>query len=384
MKVCVIGAGPAGLMASLIASQKHEVVLVDSQPQVGTKLLMTGNGRCNVTNNREVSDFLKFCSRSSKFMTSSLTHFGSKEVIDFFETRQVPLHQEDNFRMFPNSNDSRDILNALLIENQAIFKLSTYINRFELKENRIMAAISRDERIEADHFILCTGGKSFPSTGSDGSGHKLAQSLGHTVTELVGVEVGLYAPNTQPLMGLTLNDVRVQVINNKKVKFDEKGDLLFTHFGLSGPIILKASEFVVDALVNQRIPIVRILLGEPDLSQGSLKKQLSRFAPKRLVDHLLNELKPIQYLEQVSNQQKEAFLKTIFTLDYEIESTIPIEKAFVTRGGVKTNEVDPKTMKSKRIDNLSLCGEILDIHGMLGGFNITLALSSGYTAGMNI
>lgn len=384
MKVCVIGAGPAGLMASLIASQKHEVVLVDSQPQVGTKLLMTGNGRCNVTNNREVSDFLKFCSRSSKFMTSSLTHFGSKEVIDFFETRQVPLHQEDNFRMFPNSNDSRDILNALLIENQAMFKLSTYINRFELKENRIVAAISRDERIEADHFILCTGGKSFPSTGSDGSGHKLAQSLGHTVTELVGVEVGLYAPNTQPLMGLTLNDVRVQVINNKKVKFDEKGDLLFTHFGLSGPIILKASEFVVDALVNQRIPIVRILLGEPDLSQGSLKKQLSRFAPKRLVDHLLNELKPIQYLEQVSNQQKEAFLKTIFTLDYEIESTIPIEKAFVTRGGVKTNEVDPKTMKSKQIDNLSLCGEILDIHGMLGGFNITLALSSGYTAGMNI
>lgn len=384
MKVCVIGGGPAGLMASNIASQTHDVIFVDSQETFGTKLLMSGNGRCNVSNNRSVEDFLKFCSKSSKFMYSSLTTFGPSDVIDFFQQRNVPLHQEDNFRMFPNSNDSRDILGALLKENRSTYMLSTYINRFEIKDNKIIAAISRDQRIEADHFILCSGGKSFPSTGSDGSGYKLAKQCGHSITPLVGVEVGLITNNTQPLMGLSLNDVQVQVLIKNKVKFDEKGDLLYTHFGLSGPVILKASEFVVEGLLQKKETIVRVILGKPDLSSGPLKKQLQPLAPKRLVDFLLKEFDEITHLEQVSKIRKEELIKTIFTLDYIIEDTIPIEKAFVTRGGIKTNEVDPKTMKSKLVDNLSLCGEILDVHGMLGGFNITLALSSGYTAGVNI
>lgn len=383
MKICVIGAGPAGLMASLIASKKHEVILVDSQNNVGTKLLMTGNGRCNVTNNRTIEDFLTFCSRSSKFLYSSLNTFGPKEIIDFFESRNVPLHQEDNQRMFPNSNNSRDILNALVKENKSTLKLNTYIKSFEIKNNRIVAALTRDERIEADHFILCTGGKSFPSTGSDGSGYSLAKQCGHTVTKLLGVEVGLLADNTEPLMGLSLNTT-IQVLTKNKVKFEEKGDILFTHFGLSGPLILKASEFVVDALDKNHPVEIKILLGKPDLSSGPLKKQLQKVAPKRLVEFLLKDEPPIDHLEQTSKLEKDRILNTLFTLTYLINGTIPIEKAFVTRGGVRTNEIDPKTMKSKLIDNLSLCGEVIDVHGMLGGFNISIALSSGYTAGSSV
>ncbi len=395
MKVCVIGAGPAGLMASLQASQNHDVIVVDSQPHVGTKLLMTGHGRCNVTNNRSVHDFLSHCSKSSTFMYSSLTEFGPREIIAFFERQGVPLRQEDDYRMFPSSNKAEDILGALLKDNRSMLKLNSPVRSIHLDGNKMMSVETRHEVIEADHFILCTGGKTFPSTGSDGSGYKLAKRCGHTITKLAGVEVGLRTPNTEPLMGVSLS-ARVQVLVNQKVMFDEVGELLFAHFGLSGPVILKASEWVVDGLEQEKESVVRIHLGDPDLKRGSLKKELSRFAPKRMVDYLLSqpgEVSPlgqltpwldISHLEQISNAEKEKIVNALFRLDFPISGTLPIEKAFVTKGGVKTNEVDPKTMRSKLVDNLSFCGEILDIHGMLGGFNITLALSSGYTAGSRV
>lgn len=383
MKICVIGAGPAGLMASLQASQHHEVIVIDSMPQVGTKLLMTGNGRCNVTNNRSVQDFLACCSKSSKFMYSSLTEFGPREIISFFEKRGVKLHEEDDFRMFPNSNQAEDILKALLQNNHSTFMLGSYAQSFHIKDNTILALKTLDQVIEADHFILCTGGKSFPATGSDGSGYKLAKQCGHKITKLVGVEVALLTPGTEKLMGISLT-TRVQVLVDKKVRFDETGDLLYTHFGLSGPVILKASESVVDALEKKKDVVVRVQLGNPSLEQGSLKKELSAYVPKRMVDHLLKEWREISHLEQVSKAEKDSIRNTLFTLDYSVTGTLPMEKAFVTRGGIPTNEVNPKTMQSKRIDNISICGEILDVHGMLGGFNITLALSSGYTAGTKI
>lgn len=383
MKICVIGAGPAGLMASLQASQHHEVILVDSQPQLGTKLLMSGNGRCNVTNNRSVGDFLDHCSKSTKFMYSSLTAFGPSEVISFFRKRGVILREEEDHRMFPKSNKAEDILKALLQNNRSNFKLNCSIKSMKIVNNRIRSIATSDEVIEADHFILCTGGKSFPSTGSDGSGYRLAKQCGHSITKLQGVEVGLLTPNTEPLMGLSLT-TRIQVLVNQKLKFDDRGDLLFTHFGLSGPVILKASECVVDGLDQGKEILVRIHLGEPNLEKGSLKKELSKFVPKRMVDVLLQEYKEISSLEQVSKTEKETILNRLFRLEYPITGTLPIEKAFVTKGGVRTKEVDPKTMASKRMENLSLCGEILDIHGMLGGYNITLALSSGYTAGTKV
>lgn len=385
MKVCVIGAGPAGLMASLVASQQHQVILIDSQPNVGSKLLLSGNGRCNVTNRREVDDFLKYCSKSSKFMYSALTRFGPHEIIQFFESQGISLHEEDNKRMFPNSNQARDIVFGLVKQNKAEFKLDTYIKEFKIEKKRIISCLTREEEIKADHFILCSGGRSFPSTGSDGSGYVLAKQCGHHRTRLSGVEVGLLTANTQDLMGLSLADRQVQVIVNKKVKFEETGDVLFTHFGLSGPIILKASEFVVEALDQQKPVTLRIKLGEADLSTSTLRKQLGKVAPKRLTDFLLRDNSLADHhLEQIKNSTKDEWLNTLFTLNYKIDGTLPIEKAFVTKGGIKTNEVDPKTMKSKLIENLSFAGEILDIHGMVGGFNITLALSSGYVAGKEI
>lgn len=356
----------------------HDVLIVESQEKVGKKLLMTGNSRCNITNIKPVSEFLKKCSKSSRFMYSSLTEFGPKEIIEFFEVNHCPLIEEDENRMFPKSQKSKDILEVLMTDK---VQPNTKVESFNINEDRIISINTNQGVIQGDYFVLSTGGKSFPITGSDGSGYKLLKQCGHTITNLVGIETGLHCENTQSLQGISLKNVTIKIIVNNKVKAEEKGDVLFTHFGLSGPGILKVSETVVDHLDKQ--PQIQLDLEQIDLTSGSLSKKLKELYPQRFVSELLKDYteKP---LEQTSNQDKEMIKTQFLKPKFIITNTQPIEKAFVTKGGVKTNEIDPKTMKSKLISNLSICGEVLDAHGQVGGYNLTLALSSGYTAGHKI
>lgn len=381
MKVAIIGGGPAGLMAAHQARLNgHEVAILESQDRVGKKLLMTGNGRCNITNNKDVHEFISLCSKSTRFLYGSLTEFGPHEIIDFFHNQNCPLVEEKEGRMYPQTQKAQSILDALLDKK---IKIMTNVKVIDLmiKNNKIQTIVTTQGDFDFDHIVVATGGKSFPVTGSDGSGYKLLERCGHTITKLFGVETGLLSPNLDSLQGISLTNVTINVLVNNKVKATTTGDLLFTHFGLSGPGILKLSESVVNHLKNK--PQIQIHCPTINLEKGDLAKKLRRVCPRRFVDFLLKgiDLKP---LEQTSNQAKEDIRNNLLKPTFDITGVQPIEKAFVTKGGVKTNEFDPQTMKSKLIENLSVCGEVLDCHGPLGGYNLTLALSSGYTAGKKL
>lgn len=386
MKIIVIGAGPAGLMAARSISKEHQVILLDSQKQVGSKLLISGNGRCNVTNKKDPHALLNHLNKSSKFLFSALNNFPPSEIIHFFESNGCPLVEEDNNRMWPKSNSSLSILQTLR-DHSINTHVDTKVLDWIMENDTVIGVKTTSGIYFGDHFILATGGKSFPVTGSDGSGYKLAQALGHTVTKLLPAEVGLVVEVPAQLQGLSLQNTKVSVLSNQKKKplNSGQGDLIFTHFGLSGPEILRVSESCVSALDKGHEVSIQLTLPEVNLNKGNLKSNLKGWMPKRYVETILNQIpnkdKP---LEQWSKQELEDLRSQLFTPQFKVIKPQEIEKAFVTMGGVKTSEVDPKTMKSKLHPNVSLCGELLDCHGEVGGYNITIALCSGYTAGKSI
>lgn len=399
-KVIVIGAGPAGLMAAIEASKKHEVLVIDKNAMCGRKLLITGNGRCNVTNKRPTSDFLKHCSPSSKFLYSAFSQFDVNNLIEFFEVQHCPLVEEVDHRMYPKSQQASSILEVLLkaCENNKVkFSMETTVKRLLLNENRVVGVLSDKGQHECDHVILATGGMSYPLTGSSGDGHAMLQRVGHSVTELYGVEVPLVSHEeviqTKRLQGLTLKGVKLEVVSNNKGIKQTQGDVLFTHFGLSGPAILFLSEWVQKELkINQEVSIsVRSTsLNEQQLLESMTKvtlgKWIKQFGPKRWSDYLLSltTLDKKQLVNQLSKQDKQFLINLLLKKTFKIHDTLPLDRAFVTAGGIKTSEIDPLTMRSKLIENVSICGELLDCHGELGGYNITIAMVSGYVSGKHV
>ncbi|MGZ9587189.1 NAD(P)/FAD-dependent oxidoreductase [Paenibacillus marinisediminis] len=410
--VIVIGGGSAGLMASISASKGGAtVLLLDKGDKLGRKLGISGGGRCNVTNNKELDDLIKHIPGNGRFLYSALTQFGNKEIIQFFENLGIKLKEEDNGRMFPISDKAKTVVDTLVnqVRKQGVkMMMNAPVDKILYEDQRVAGVKLRNgDVIRSSNVIVASGGKSVPQTGSTGDGYKWAEAGGHTITELFPTEVPLTSNEpfiqSKELQGLSLRDVSLSVWNPKGKKLIEhQGDMLFTHFGISGPIALRCSQFVVKALKQFQVGNVEVSIDfKPEKSadevyqetlkltkqepKKAIKNILKVYLPERIVPILLQQSGLDEQLtyDHIPKQEWLQLAKLMKRFPIRVYGTLSIEDAFVTGGGVNLKEIDPKTMQSKLIEGLYFCGEILDIHGYTGGYNITAAFSTGYAAGQH-
>lgn len=407
--IIVIGGGPAGLMASVAASRNgSRVLLLDKGDKLGRKLGISGGGRCNVTNAKEMDDLIKHIPGNGRFLYSALTTFGNHEIIAFFEGLGIELKEEDNGRMFPVSDKASTVVHALInqVRKQGVdIKTDSPVSQVLFEDGRAAGVrLKTGEVIKSAAVIIAVGGKSVPKTGSTGDGYAWAQKAGHTITELYPTEVPITSGETwirnRELQGLSLRDVELTVYNGKgKAVISHKGDMIFTHFGLSGPAALRCSGFVVRTLRDGRGPVEVGIDLFPGASAEQLTEQwvsLARAEPRKALKNLLRTKLQERLVPLVlrladqdgetsgANVSKAAWQKiaeSCHSLRVSVNGTLSIEEAFITGGGVHVKEVDPKTMQSKLMPGLFFCGEILDIHGYTGGYNITAAFATGHAAG---
>ncbi|MGG1378540.1 NAD(P)/FAD-dependent oxidoreductase [Bacillus velezensis] len=408
--VIVIGGGPSGLMAAIAAGEEGEdVLLIDKGNKLGRKLAISGGGRCNVTNRLPVEEIIKHIPGNGRFLYSAFSEFNNEDIIAFFEKLGIQLKEEDHGRMFPVTDKAQSVVDALLNRlKQLNVTIRTNEKIKEVRyENGRTAGITtnNDEHINADAVIIAVGGKSVPHTGSTGDGYAWAEAAGHTVTELFPTEVPVTSSEPfikqKTLQGLSLRNAAVSVLNKKgKPIVTHVMDMLFTHFGLSGPAILRCSQFVVKELKKQPEVKLRIDLfpglNEEELFQKmhkelkdapkkALKNALKPWMQERYLLFLLerNGLDPQTSFTELPKDQFRAFVKDCKQFTVAADGTLSLDKAFVTGGGVSVKEIEPKQMASKKMEGLYFCGEILDIHGYTGGYNITSAFVTGRLAGLN-
>ncbi|MEK0312675.1 NAD(P)/FAD-dependent oxidoreductase [Cohnella sp. 56] len=408
----VIGGGSAGLMAGIAASRSGaSVLLLDKGDKLGRKLGISGGGRCNVTNAKETDELIRHIPGNGRFLYSALSVFGNRDIAAFFEEMGIRLKEEDNGRMFPVTDKAKTVVDALVrkVREQGV-EIVTHAPVAEVlyEDGRTTGVRLADgRRYGASAVVVAVGGKSVPHTGSTGDGYAWAEQAGHTITELFPTEVPLTSGEpfirSRELQGLSMRDVTLTVWGDKgKPLVTHRGDMIFTHFGLSGPIALRCSQFVVKQLKKSGGAPVRLTLDlYPDMSAAQVYDYtygLSAEEPKKAVRNVLKSAVAERLLPLLlaqagldgdtthANIPKQAWLHLSGLLKgfpIDINGTLSIEEAFVTGGGVNLKEIDPKTMQSKLVQGLYFAGEVLDIHGYTGGYNITAAFSTGYVAGLN-
>ena len=402
-KVIVIGAGPAGIMAAITASKNHEVILLDGNDRVGKKLFITGKGRCNVTNAKDISEFFDYIYGNPHFLYSSLYSFTNEDTIHFFENQGIKLKTERGGRIFPSSDKSSDIIKGLsngLKENNVQVKLNSKVTNILSKNDRILGVeINNSQKIIGDHFIIATGGASYPLTGSKGDGYDFAKKLGHSIIDLKPslVPIELNEKWLKELMGLSLKNISLSILKNNKVLYNEQGEMLFTSYGISGPLVLKGSRFIKNdssytALLDLK-PALEINELDKRIQKDFLKYQNKEFKnslndllPQKLIPLIirLSGIPADKKVNVITKDERKNLVYIIKNIKMNIKGLRPIEEAIVTAGGVNTLEIDPSTMKSKLISNLSFAGEVIDVDAFTGGYNVQIALSTGYIAGNNI
>ncbi|MFB4159907.1 NAD(P)/FAD-dependent oxidoreductase [Geomicrobium sp. JSM 1781026] len=411
-RIIIIGGGPSGLMAAVsAATEGAHVTIVDKGTKLGRKLAISGGGRCNVTNRMELGQLISFIPGNGKFMHSPFSVFNNEDIIAYFENLGIRLKEEDMGRMFPVTDKAQTVVETLLRE---IKRLGVTIQTNQRVKSLIIQAdqiagirLENGQEQRADAVIVATGGTSVPHTGSTGDAYPWAKAAGHTVTDLYPTEVPITLNEpfikSKTVQGLSLRDVQMTVWNKKKKTIvTHEGDVLFTHFGLSGPIALRCSQYVVkERKKHPENPVTLTIDLYPETSvhklvqqfeqrksddgAKSIKNALSNVAPERYLALLLEHgnVDKDMPLRNVTTVQLEELARLFKAFPLRANGTLSIEKAFVTGGGVSIKEIVPKTMASKKKRGLYFCGEVLDIHGYTGGFNITVAFSTGYTAGKN-
>lgn len=390
--VIVIGGGPAGMMSAIQASKTHEVLLLEKNSALGRKLLLTGNGRCNFSNNQPIPKFVQACHGEPKFLYSHLNQFGTKEMIEFLNERGCAVILE-NDRYYPKSMKAREVLDLLEKEVRGCCQVKTGVEVIDwiIEANKITQVVTSEGILPCDHVILATGGYSYPQTGSTGDGFKWLKQSGHEIRDVFGSEVGLVTanPRLSTLAGLALSSRSITLAINQRPLRAIVEDVLFTHVGISGPAILDLSYDAMLHLLDGKLVEIRIaLLTEPVnyISQKTIRNYLEEHLPKRLAKYILEELNlpPETVCNQIRKQHRQELESFLNAFIIPIKDSLPIEKATVTAGGLKLSEVNPKTLISKNIQNLSVCGELLNVVGPVGGYNLTIAFTTGYAAGSNI
>ncbi len=414
MKVIVIGGGPAGMMSAIKSSEQgNEVILIEKNNVLGKKLAITGKGRCNITSSLSIDEFIKNTPGNGRFLYSVFNSFTNLDIINFIEKQGIKTKVERGNRVFPVTDNAKDVVNCFVkkIKEQKIkVILNTEVTEIlKNNENVAIGIKTKNETIKGDKIILATGGKSYPLTGSTGDGYKIANKLGHTVTELKPSLVPLTTYEEElhkNLQGLSLKNVEIKMIDISKNKeiYKDFGEMLFTHFGVSGPIILSASSHLVryknitELLKNRQIKILidfkpaltpeklnqRILRDFEEQKNKSFKNSLDMLLPQKLIPEIIirSEIDPEEKVNSITKEQREKLVNLLKRFEVTIKDFRPIEDAIITAGGINIKEINPKTMESKIIKNLYFAGEIIDVDAYTGGFNLQIAYSTGYVAGM--
>ena len=399
-KGIVIGGGPAGMFAAITAAQQgSQVLLLEKNDRLGKKLLITGKGRCNVTNDCTNQEVLQNVPRNGRFLYSAMASFPPEKTKAFFESNGCPLKTERGNRVFPASDKSQSVLDSLkdaLRKNHVTVK-SARVKEILTTEGRVTGVMTQEGILEADWVILATGGASYPATGSTGDGYSMAEALGHTVIEPQGSLVPLETAGTdcQAMQGLSRRNVGVKLLNAKgKVLYKDFGELLFTHFGISGPTVLSASchlkgegcRLVIDlkpALEESKLD-ARILRDLDMYQNRSMENALTDLLPRSMIPVVLRRLEIDSSMQanSLTRPKRRALVELLKGFTLEITRKRPVAEAIITSGGIQVNQIDPKTMESKLVKGLYFAGEIIDCDAYTGGFNLQIAWATAYAAGM--
>lgn len=405
-KTVVIGGGAAGLMAAAESAKcGNEAVIIEKNLKCARKVMITGKGRCNVTNACfEIGELVSHVPRNPRFLYSAFSAFMPYDTMAFFEELGVPLKTERGNRVFPVSDKACDIVDALVknAKNCGVKIVHGTVQSFEMSDNKITAVILDDgEKIECDSVAVCTGGKSYPATGSTGDGYRLAKSVGHTVTDIYPALVPIVCSNNfiPALQGLSLKNISVKLIKNGKTVYTDFGEMLFTHFGVSGPVILSASShmdgkdcsgYTITIDLKPALDFTqldkRIQRDFSEVQNKDFINSLSKLLPKKIIPVIvsLSGIPASKKVNEITRQERHNLVNLIKNFELSVSSLFDIDAAVITRGGVSVKEIDPKTMKSKIIDNLSFAGEVIDVDAYTGGFNLQIAFSTGVLCGRNL
>jgi len=409
--VAIIGGGPAGIIAALKAAESGaKVILLEKNEKPGRKLVITGKGRCNITN-AEVSlrKLVENYGENGKFLFHAFSVFGPKKVVDFFEKLGLKTKTERGNRVFPVSDEAEDVVDVLvgcLKKNKVTVSYNSEVIAVDCQNRRIkkiiVKNIGKKNEIEANNYIFCTGGKSYPSTGSTGDGFIWAKELGHRIKKLSPALVPIKIKENwvKDLQGLSLKNVEISIITGNKKQFSEFGECLFTHFGLSGPIILDISKRVGELLTSEKEVKMSLDLKpalEPvkldervqrdfrKFQNRSFKNSLYELLPRKLISVIikLSGINPEKEVNNITKEERRNLVKLLKALEMTVMGLLGFDSAIITSGGISLKEIDDKTMRSKIIDNLFFAGEIIDVDGPTGGYNLQVCWSTGYLAGEN-
>ena len=432
-KVIVIGGGPAGMMAAITAKEnENEVIILEKNGQLGKKLLITGKGRCNITSSLDMEEFIKNTPGNGMFLHSAFQQFTNKDIIHFLKQQGLDVKEERGNRIFPVTDKSMDVLacftkkiKELNIEvqyhttvSEILVKPNDEINKENINgkekskkmiDKKVIGVKTNHGILQADKVILSTGGKSYPLTGSTGDGYILAEKLGHTITNIKPSLVPLETFEKQEckeLQGLSLRNVGIQLLDIEKNKtiYEDFGEMLFTHFGVSGPTILSASAHLVrykqierllkDKKIILKIDLkpalderkldARILRDFEEVKNKQFKNSLEKLLPQKLIPVIIQKsnIQSDKKVNEITKKEREELVKMIKNFEITIKGFRPIEEAIITSGGINIKEINPKTMESKKVKGLYFAGEIIDVDSYTGGFNLQIAYSTGYVAGL--
>ena len=410
--VIVVGGGPAGMMSAITAAENgNEVLIIEKNSTFGKKLLITGKGRCNITSSLYMSDFIKNTPGNGMFLYSAFQNYTNTDIIEFLRKQGLEVKEERGNRIFPVTDKSIDVLNCFekrIKELNIKYMLNTTVEKILIKNYEVLGLRTNREIIKAEKIILATGGKSYPLTGSTGDGYRIASELGHKITpirpSLVPLEI-YEKEECKKLQGLSLKNVKIKIEEDKKVIYEDFGEMLFTHFGISGPTILRGSAHLVryknidEKLKNKNIKLSidlkpalteeqlddRILRDFKEFKNKQFKHSLDKLLPQKMLPVIIEQSKiePEKRVNEVTKEERKRLITLLKNFEITIKGFRPVEEAIITSGGINIKEINPKTMESKLIKGLYFAGEIIDVDAYTGGFNLQIAYSTGYTAGMH-